>query len=293
VGVIKALGTVTPYIARQLGYFAEAGLDVEIVDFQDGPTMMEAFVSGNIDITYGGIAPAAIWRAQGVKLKVVAATNSGGHLILVREDSGLSALADLKGKKVATPRTGSVTDTMFRGLVLRDLLGADPERDLAIFAGMAPADMPAALLLTREVDAIVTWEPFAAACLLQYGGARVLFSFPDYWHQTHGRDYPVNVVAAHEDLIRTRPQDLKRFLEIHVRTQRFINAEVDKANALIAAELGLEVPVIARARPNLGFTWEVEVEDCMVILGYAQALGYIKALPQAAELFDLSFLSGR
>ena len=289
VGVIKALGTISPYVARDLNYFDEAGLDVQIIDFQDGPTMMEAFVSGGIDIAYGGIAPAAIWHAQGVDLQVVAATNSGGHLILTRDDSALQELSDLAGHRVATPRTGSVTDTLFRALVLGRLAGLDPERDVTIFPGMAPADMPSALLLTREVDAIVTWEPFAAMCLAQYEGARILFSFPAYWQEQHGSSYPVNVVSARHDLIEKRRDLLVTFLAAHRRTQDFINADREKANAIIAQELGLDSELIALARSQLDFTYELNIDDCLEILSYAHELGYLEQLPDAEKLFDLSF----
>ncbi len=63
VGTNKALGTVTPYVGRVQGIFAKRGVTVEIVDFSDGSTLMEAFASGQLDIAFLGIAPSASWQS--------------------------------------------------------------------------------------------------------------------------------------------------------------------------------------------------------------------------------------
>ncbi len=72
IGTNRALGTVTPYISRDKGFYEQQGLQVEIVDFNDVTTLMEAFASGQLDVALVGIAPSAIWQAKGVGLKVVA-----------------------------------------------------------------------------------------------------------------------------------------------------------------------------------------------------------------------------
>src|ERR1700684_2322495 len=112
VGTNRALGTVIPFVAKSKGYFQQQGLQVDVVDFADG-SPMEAFASGQLDIALLGIAPSAIWQGQGVSLKVVAAANGGGHVLLTRTDSGINNLQQLKGRKVATPKPGTVTDTLF------------------------------------------------------------------------------------------------------------------------------------------------------------------------------------
>jgi len=291
IGVIKALGTISPYISERVGAFQKAGIKVELVEFPSGPALMEAFASSNLDMAYNGIAPAAIWRAKGIDLRVVASANSGGHVILVRKDSGLKEYPDLAGRKVATPTTGSVTDTLMRALFLKRVARLDPEKDLTLLPGMAPADMPTALLLTKEVDACVTWEPFAAQSLLQYENAEVLFSFKDYWYEQHGRNYPVNVVVAKSSFIREKPDLLKKVLDAHRSTQDFINNNPEEANKLIAKETGLDVRIIEKARESVEFTWQIDVQDSLAMLQYAFELGYIDQIPSPEQLFDLRFLN--
>ena len=76
VGTNKALGTVTPYVGRTNGVFAKRGVTVEIVDFTDGSTLMEAFASGQLDVALLGIAPTAIWQGKGVPLSTAVALST-------------------------------------------------------------------------------------------------------------------------------------------------------------------------------------------------------------------------
>jgi len=292
VGTNRALGTVTPYVGTGKGFFAARGIALETVDFQDGSTLMEAFAAGQIDIALVGISPSAIWQARGVPLKVVAAANGGGHVLLTRADSGLASLADLRGRKVATPRPGTVVDTLFRAHVARELAGLDPEKDLTIIPGLAPADMPAALLVSREVDAAMTWEPFASQAEAQFRTARVLFDAAAEWRKTHpgGALYPTNVVIARQDFIDRRPDDLRAFLAAYDETVRFMNDRPEEANGLIAREVKLDASTVAAARRRIDYTTRVDVAAALQTLRWSKDLGYLKALPAEAALFDLRYL---
>ena len=42
IGSNRAIGTVTPYLAKEMGYFDGKDYEVEVVDFSDGTTLMEA-----------------------------------------------------------------------------------------------------------------------------------------------------------------------------------------------------------------------------------------------------------
>lgn len=65
VGSILALGTATPFVAQELGYYEEAGLEVEVAEFADGAALMEAFAAGELDVAMVGIGPAATWFTKG------------------------------------------------------------------------------------------------------------------------------------------------------------------------------------------------------------------------------------
>jgi NitT/TauT family transport system substrate-binding protein len=253
---------------------------------------MEAFAAGHVDVALLGIAPAAIWRGRGLPLKVIAAANGGGHVLLTRDDTGIAGPAGLRGRKVATPKPGTVVDTLFRAHVLRELAKLDPEKDLTIIPGVAPADMPAALLVSREVDAVITWEPFASQAEAEYKGARVLFDAAAEWRKAHPAAplYPVNVVIARQDLIDKRAQDLRRFLEAYEDALRFINGRPDEANLVIAREIRLDPQIVVAARRRIDFGSRIDVAAALRTLAWSKQLGYLKEIPTEAALFDLRFL---
>jgi NitT/TauT family transport system substrate-binding protein len=293
IGTNRALGTVTPYVGKAQGVFAKRGVNVEIVDFTDGSTLMEAFASGQLDVAFLGIAPAAIWQGKGVPLKVVAAANGGGHVLLTREGTGITSVKGLKGRKVATPKPGTVVDTLFRAHIARKVAGLDPDKQIQVVSGVAPADMPAALFVAREVDAGITWEPFASQAEAKFKNARVLYDAAAEWKKSNPRArnfYPTNVVIARQSFITQRGGELKRFLAAYAETVDFINKKPAAANQIIAKEIKLDPGIVAKARKRIDYTASVDVPAALETLSWSRQLGYLKAIPAENKLFDLSYL---
>jgi NitT/TauT family transport system substrate-binding protein len=292
VGTNRALGTMVPFVAKEKGFFQQQGLDVNVVDFADG-SPIEAFASGQLDIALLGIAPSAIWQGQGVSLKVVAAANGGGHVLLTRTDSGINNLQQLKGRKVATPKPGTVTDTLFRTHIVKEIAQLDPDKDIQIIPNVAPGDMPTALFVSREVDAAITWEPYASEAEMKFKNAKVLYDSSAEWRKAYpgsGQLYPVNVVIARQPFIDAHPAELRKFLAAYVQAIKFINGNPDEANQIIANDLQLDASVVASARHRIDYTWHVDPDASLKTLEWSKQSGYLKEIPTAAKLFDLSYL---
>jgi len=294
IGTNKAIGVVTPYIGRTTGVFAKNGVAIEGVDFNDGPAIIDAMASNQVDIGLIGIAPVAIWQSKGFPLKVVAGANGGGHVLITRDDSGINTLKDLKGKKVAVPKPGSVTDSLFRAQILINEAGLNPEKDVELIQGIGAPDMPTALFATKSVDAAIFWEPFLARAQSKFKNVKILYDASAEWIKKHpgGAYYPVNVVIAKQSLIDERPEDLRKFLAAYKETVDFINNEPDKANDLIAAELKLDKALVVSARSRIDYTWQVDQDAALQTLEWSRQVGYIKQIPSKEKLFDLRFLPG-
>lgn len=290
VGSIRALGTVTPYIAAEEGIFKKQGLNVKIVDFADGSALMEAFASGGIDIAICGMAPIATWQSKGSELKIVASANGGGHVVITRKDTGINSIAELKGHKIAEPNPGTVTDTLLRDHILPSRK-IDPNKDIQIVPGLNPADMATALEATRQVDAAITWEPYASQAESKYPDIKILYdSAKEIKAETGSKAlYPVNVVAASQKFIDDDPNLLKSFLKSYKTTVDFINND-PTANKKIAKELSLTEDIIVKAKKRVDFTYKVDVDASFKTLGWAHNLGFLKEVPKKEELFDLRFL---
>lgn len=286
VGSILALGTATPFVAIENGLLNEGDLQVEVSEFSDGTALMEAFAAGEIDIAFTGIIPVATWVSKGVDMKIVASANGGGHVLMTRTDTGIETVEDLKGHMIAEPSVATVTDALLRAKILGEA-GLDPDADVVLIPGMKPADMATVLMATKEVDAMITWEPYAAQAEEMYGDEiRVLYDSPAVIKEETGSDafYPVNVVAASQDFIDNRADDLEAFLDVYKQTVDFLN-EDDSANEVLAKVLSLDESVVESARKRIDYTYDIDKEGSMETLKWAEELGYIPELPAEEDLF--------
>ncbi|EKF25323.1 ABC transporter, substrate-binding, aliphatic sulfonates family protein [Mycolicibacterium hassiacum DSM 44199] len=151
------------------GQLKDTPYRVEFSTFTAGPPMVEAASAGGIHIAQVGNTPAVFGAAAGADIKVVGALEATGKgdAILVGKDSPITAVAELKGKKVAVTKGSSANANLLLHLEQAGLGLSDIEP-----VYVSPADGYAAL--TRgEVDAWAVWDPYTAIAE-QESGARVI-----------------------------------------------------------------------------------------------------------------------
>jgi NitT/TauT family transport system substrate-binding protein len=118
------MGNSPAVVADEKGLFKKYGLDAEVKSFASGPAASRALATKEIDLAYVGFLPTYHDMIRtGLSVTVVAKASVGLGSILVRKDSGINALKDLKGKKVAGSRKNSGNDVILRAFLLRELGG--------------------------------------------------------------------------------------------------------------------------------------------------------------------------
>jgi len=160
--LLKGRGTLEDKL-RPLGY------TVSWTEFPSGPPLLEALNVGAIDFGIAGETPPIFAQAAGAPLVYLAYDPPApqGEAILVREDSSLKLVADLRGKKVALNKGSNVHYLLVRALEQAGLKYSDIQ---PVF--LAPADALAAFA-RGAVDAWVIWDPYEAAAQASTG-ARIL-----------------------------------------------------------------------------------------------------------------------
>jgi sulfonate transport system substrate-binding protein len=149
------------------------GVDnVQWVEFQFGPPMLEAMGAGAIDIGSVGDTPPIFAQAAGSPLVYVASTPSAQHAVLVQHDSPIKTLAELKGKRVAFGRGSSAHNVTIKALAQAGLSLKD-----IVPTYLAPADATAAFN-GGTIDAWVVWDPYYAIAQARYN-ARVIADTSD------------------------------------------------------------------------------------------------------------------
>lgn len=157
ISLLKSNGDLEKALAKQ---------DVTISwhEFPNGQPLLEALNVGNIDVSADVADTVPVFaQAAGAQLTYFAqeAPSPSAQAIIVRDDSPLRSVGQLKGKKVAVTKAAGSHYLLLAALAKAGLKFSDIEP-----AYLTPADGRAAFE-NRKVDAWVTWEPFLSGAQQQ------------------------------------------------------------------------------------------------------------------------------
>src|SRR5215204_5299151 len=132
------------------------GLKVEYRVLPSGAAITNGMISGQIDVGAMGTAPFLVGYARGIDWKLIAPLNEA-DLWLMAKDPNIRTLADLRGKRIATP-----TNTSIQAVVLRKMAEVRLGSSKALDAGLLAMDHPDGMqaLLAGQIDAHFTSPPF-------------------------------------------------------------------------------------------------------------------------------------
>jgi sulfonate transport system substrate-binding protein len=262
------------------GVLEGAPYKIEWSEFPAAQPLLEAVGAGAADLGAVGDAPFLFAYA---KVRAVHASRgaSGGAstVILARGDSGLSKVADLRGRRVATGR-GSIGHYVL--LVRLAEAGLRPT-DVAI-SFLGPGDAKAAFT-SGAIDAWVTWGPYVHIAKRD-DGARSL---------SDGRGVlsGLGFQAANVDAIAAKRVQIADFLRRLSQAQRWSESHRDAYAAVMAKETGLD-PEIARLTVETGRGQPVPIDATVIaeerrVLEVFRAAGVIATPPDIVQAFDPSF----
>ncbi|AYD01078.1 aliphatic sulfonate ABC transporter substrate-binding protein [Neorhizobium sp. NCHU2750] len=138
--------------------FADRGIKVSWSEFTSGPPLLEALGAGALDFGPTGDVPPLFAQAARGNLVYVGTYrgSSEGSAILVRKDSPIEKIEDLKGKKLAFKRGSSAHNVAVKVLRKGGLQPSD-----VTLVDLAPPDAAAAFK-NGSIDAWSIWDPYTA-----------------------------------------------------------------------------------------------------------------------------------
>ncbi|AYD39550.1 aliphatic sulfonate ABC transporter substrate-binding protein [Clostridium fermenticellae] len=142
-------------IAITKDYFEkELGVKVKITEFQAGD-IRNALVSKDIDFALLGSASATQGIASGIDIETIWIHEVLGDAeqLVVKKNSNINSIQDLKGKKVATPFTTTTHYSLLKALAINGM----SEKDVKLLDMQMP-DIYAAWQ-RGDIDAAYAWEP--------------------------------------------------------------------------------------------------------------------------------------
>ena len=204
-------------VTERLGYFKEAGLDVEISDVQAGVRALQAVVGGSADVATGTFDHTIQMQAK--NQPVVAVVQFGrfpGFVlgVIAAKAAFYNGPQDLKGRRIGVTAPGSSTQFMAAYLMVRN--GLTPQD--AAFIGVGVTATAVAAARRGEIDAIVSSDPMVSimesenlikvvADTRTAEGVRAVYGGP----------YPAGVLYATPAFIGANPRTVQALVTAFVR----------------------------------------------------------------------------
>ncbi|HMJ10572.1 MAG TPA: aliphatic sulfonate ABC transporter substrate-binding protein, partial [Polyangiaceae bacterium] len=212
----------------------DQGRAVEWLEYPAGLQLLEAIQRGEIGLGVVGECPTVFAQAHEVPLVYLAAESPApeAEAILVRKDSPLHSVADLRGKTIALNRGANV-----HYLLIRALEEASIGYDEVELVFVSP-DGGQAAFEDGEVDAWAIWDPLLAS-VRQTTGARVL---------RDGRGLTQNTAyyVASRDFAHAHPRLVENFAGYIERALRWARENSERLAETLAPALGVSELALSR-----------------------------------------------
>jgi NitT/TauT family transport system substrate-binding protein len=239
-------------VAKQKGWFKDAGLDVELAWFDYLPSI-DAYTAGKVDAVCIVGTDALVTGATGGKSKLITLLDYSDGSDMIVGKPGINSIKDLKGQKIG------IEVTLVEHLLLLEALKRN---------GLTQADVTLVNTATNEtpqtlgsgqVAAVGAWYPISGQALKQVPGAKKLFTSAD----AKGLIYDVLAVnpaslAAHHD-------EWAKFVQIYHKCVDYVldPKTRDDAAKIMAAKVGANPAEYASNLPGTHFLTLAEAKAAM------------------------------
>lgn len=224
--------TAPSYMALELGYYEEAGLDVEIRAFPTGTTALEAWNSGIGDVIFSGAQPALLHfgSSAGRDYRMIQMATRSPEDLIIMARTEIAQPSDLAGKVIAT-RVGSTSEWWLERYLSHHGLSVDDVQIINLDSQqMAPA------IDKGDIDAFALYQPVGWQAEEVAG---------DKIHQlANATDVPnvsdLTVYGARSSKIEEDPDVMKAFVEATQRGAEHVTANLDAVGTHFSREFGAE-----------------------------------------------------
>jgi NitT/TauT family transport system substrate-binding protein len=271
------------YIAKELGYFDEQGINVELTAFESGVQSLRGGIAGGLDIVGASSEPIITAISRGAKIRTIFSYAHRLTVVMAAQES-IRRAADLRGKNLGIQDVGA-----FREVMTRAVLHS---------AGLTPQDVnyiPVAsagyisALISNKIDTAILHIDQAYMARTKKASIHPLVPLwevmPSYWYGTF---------SANEELLRKEPDLLARAVTAIIKAHRFMYREKERTLDLASKHTGYSKEVLSPAYDALAAAKVWPVNDGMpsemvdVTINKLVEIGLLKEneKPKAEQVVD-------
>ena len=233
VGGKSALYYLSLTIAETKGYFKEAGLDVEIADFQGGSKSLQALMGGSADVVAGAYEHTIRMQQRGQDIQGFALIGRGMQIsIALRKDvaAKVKGPADIKGMKFGVTAPGSSTHALLNFWAAKGGLKASDVVAIGVGAGASVV----AAIEKGEVDGVSQTDP-ALTILTDKDLVKVVLDTRTTKgnQEVFGGPFPAASLYSQTDFVKKNPGTVQALTNAIVKADKWLQtatpADVSKS----------------------------------------------------------------
>ncbi len=239
-------------IAKQKGWFKDAGLDVDMIWF-DYNASIDAFSAGKIDADMIVASDAIVTGASGAKSKIVCLVDYSEGSDMIIGAPGVNSIKDLKGKKVG------VELTLVEHMLLLQALKVNGMSQSDITLVGTSTDKTPQTLASGQVAAIGAWYPISSQALKQVPDSKKLFTSAD------AKGLIFDVIAVSPTSYGAHKEDWAKITAIYYKCVDYLMDPKtrDDAIKIMAAKVGADPVEYAKNVPGTHFLTVPEAKACL------------------------------
>src|SRR5215469_11923021 len=210
-------------LAKRLGYFDQAGLDVTLIDEASGQSAEDQVLAGQVDAGSGSYNHTIELQAAGKNMECVIQLDIApgeAEMVSTKEAGQIQSVSALKGKNLGVTELGSGTQTLTIALLHKVGIPQDQVHFLPVGAG----DTFIAAMQQGKIDAGMTTEPTISR-LLSSGVGKVLVDLrtPQSTQAALGGPYPFICVFMKNDYVSSHKDTVQKLVDAYVKTLKWVH----------------------------------------------------------------------
>src|SRR5215813_469935 len=198
------------YIAKELGYFDEEGINVELTAFESGLQSLRGGIAGGLDLVGASSEPVITVIGRGAKIRSIFSYAHRLTVVMAAQEN-IRRTADLRGKNLGIQDVGAFREVMTRAVL--QSAGLTPQD--VNYISVSSAGYIAALL-SDKIDTAVLHIDQAYMARTKKASLHPLVPLwevmPTYWYGTF---------SVNEELLRKEPDLFARAVAAIIKAHRY------------------------------------------------------------------------
>ena len=277
-------------LAKQLGEYDKAGVEIELIDFKGGSQALQAVIGGSADVVSGYYDHCVNLAAKGQALQsfVVYDRYPGMVLAVSPEAKDIKSIKDLANKAVGVSAPGSSTDFFLKYLLSKN--GVDPNSVGVVGIGLAATAVAA--MDMGKVNAAIMLDPAITLMQGKHKDIKILSDTRTAKDtlDVFGGEYPGGALYTRAEWIAKNEATVQKMTNAIVATLKWIHSHTPEEimakmpDELVGPDKALYLAALKNTIPMYSTTGMMDPKGAQAVLAV-----FSQSVPEIAKAnIDLS-----